>query len=114
MVADTVAYVTPRRRLHEHFALRASADDPPRWLAQAWARAVLVHPAADDAALLALLAAEWAVFRAGHPEEPAVAFRPPAPVPEDPVVPGPPPYDLLPPLAHGRYGLDVPMHQDRF
>ncbi|MDQ1712788.1 MAG: hypothetical protein QOE45_2238 [Frankiaceae bacterium] len=114
MVADTLAYVAPRQRLHEHFAQRARAGDPPRWLAQAWARAVLVRPTADDAGVLALLEAEWARFRAGHPGEPAVAFRPPPALADDRVVPGPPPYELLPPLAHGRYGLDMPMHEDRF
>jgi hypothetical protein len=114
MVADTLAYVAPRQRLHEHFTSRATAADPPRWLAQAWARAVLVRPTADDAEVLALLEAEWARFRAGHPGEPEVAFRPPPPVPEDRVVPGPPPYDLLPPLAHGRYGIDPSAHDDRF
>jgi hypothetical protein len=114
MVAETVAYVAPRQRLHEHFAGRATTDDPPRWLAQAWARAVLVRPAAGDDEVLALLDAEWARFRAGHPDEPVVAFRPPPPVQDEPVVPGPPPYGLLPPLAHGRYGIDPAVHGDRF
>ena len=113
MSVDSPPYVVPRERLHRHFASRATTDDKGRWLAQAWARAVLVDPAADDAAVLALLHAEWAAYRAAHPGEPVVAFRPPDEPPPDEVVPGPPPYDALPPLRHGRYGIELPSHEDR-
>jgi hypothetical protein len=113
MSVDSPPYVAPLARLHRHFASRRHTGDRATWLAQAWARAVLVDPAADDAAVLALLDAEWAAFRARHPEEPAVTFRPPSEPPPDEVVPGPPPYDALPPLRHGRYGIDLPSHEDR-
>ena len=113
MAADTTTYVPPRDRLHRHFATRAGTDDPATWLAQAWTRAVLLAPGADDDAILGLLRAEWDAWRAEHPGEPLVAFRAPAPLRDEPVVPGPPPYDDLPPLTHGRYGVDLPSHDDR-
>jgi hypothetical protein len=110
MVADTAL---PLARLHRHFATRASGTEPARWLAQAWAWAVLVLPAAGEDEVLALLGREWEAFRARHPGEPAVAFRAPAAPPDEPVVPGPPPYADLPPLAFGRYGIDLPSHEER-
>jgi hypothetical protein len=113
MAADTSTYVAPRERLVRHFATRAGTSDPATWLAQAWARAVLMAPRAADDAVLDLLRSEWDAYRAEHPGEPLVAFRPPAPLAEEPVVPSPPPYDALPPLTHGRYGVDLPSHEDR-
>lgn len=109
----TSTYAAPRDRLLRHFAARSTAPDPATWLAQAWARAVLVLPTAGDEAVLDLLRAEWDAWRAAHPKEPLVAFRPPGPVPEDVVTPAPPPYDTLPPLRFGRYGVDLPTHEDR-
>jgi hypothetical protein len=113
MVADISAVPLARPRLHRHFATRARATEPAKWLAQAWAWAALVTPAAPEEEVLALLYREWEAFRARHPEEPAVAFRAPEAVPDEPVVPGPPPYDDLPPLLHGRYGIDLPTHEER-
>lgn len=113
MAADTTTYVSPRDRLLRHFALRPFTDDPGTWLAQAWTRAVLIAPAASDDEVLDLLRTEWDAWRADHPGEPLVAFRPPPPPAEEPVVPGPPPYDALPPLQFGRYGIDLPSHEDR-
>ena len=113
MAADTTTYVPPRHRLLRHFATRARCGDPTTWLAQAWTWAVLLAPGADDATVLDLLRTEWDAYRADHPEEPLVAFRPPPAIPEQPVVPTPPPYDDLPPLTHGRYGVDLPSHDDR-
>lgn len=113
MAADTTTYVPPRDRLVRHFATRAACDDPTTWLAQAWARAVLMAPGADDGTVLDLLRTEWDAFRADHPGEPLVAFRAPEAIPDEPVVPAPPPYDALPPLIHGRYGVDLPAHDDR-
>lgn len=113
MAADTTTYVAPRDRLHRHFATRATTDDPATWLAQAWARAALMAPRADDDSVLDLLRTEWDAYRAQHPGEPLVAFRAPVAEIEVPVVPGPPPFDDLPPLVHGRYGIDLPSHEDR-
>ena len=113
MVADTTTYVAPRDRLWRHFDARRHATDAATWLAQAWARAVLLLPTADDDTVLDLLRTEWDAYRADHPGEPLVAFRPPGAVPDEPVVPGPPPYDSLPPLTFGRYGVDLPSHEDR-
>ena len=114
MAAETVAYVTPHLRLHRHFAARARTNDPAAWRAQAWLRATLVLPGASDDDLVAFLDTEWAAFRRRHPEEPHVTFAPPAAPPDEPVVPGPPPYDQLAPLRFGRYGSDhLPTHEDR-
>lgn len=113
-MVTTTTYVGPRERLRQHFAARPSATDAATWLAQAWTRAVLLAPRADDNAVLDLLRAEWDAWRDEHPEEPLVAFRAPAAVPDEPVVPGPPPYDALPALTHGRYGVDLPREEDRF
>ena len=113
MAADTTTYVPPRDRLLRHFATRAVSGDPVTWLAQAWTRAVLMAPGADDDTVLDLLRTEWDAYRADHPGEPLVAFRPPPALAEEPVVPSPPPYDALPPLTHGRYGVDLPSHDDR-
>ena len=113
MVAEAVPYVAPRERLRRHFATRATTEDPATWLAQAWARAVLVLPRGDDEEVLDLLRAEWDAWRARHPGEPLVAFLAPADPAEEVVVPGPPPYDALPPLTFGRYGIDLPSHEDR-
>lgn len=109
---------TPHERLHRHFATRAAVGDTAAerdaWRNQAWLRATLVLPNAGDDELLAYLDTEWAAFRTAHPGEPHVAFAPPPPADEDPVVPGPPPYDLLPALQHGRYGSDfLPSHDER-
>lgn len=113
MVADTATYAPPRLRLRQHFATRATTGDPATWLAQAWTRAALVVPGADDAAVLDLLRTEWDAYRAAHPGEPAVAFRAPAALPDEPVVPGPPPYAEFAPLRFGRYGVEPPV-EDRF
>lgn len=113
MVADTSAVALPRARLHRHFATRGSATEPARWLNQAWTWAALVVPGAPEEDVLALLHREWEAHRARHPGEPAVAFRAPAEVPDEPVVPGPPPYADLPPLTFGRYGIDLPSHDER-
>lgn len=113
MAADTTTYVAPRDRLLRHFATRAVTDDPATWLAQAWARAVLMAPRADDDTVLDLLRTEWDAWRADHPGEPLVAFRAPEAIAEEPVVPTPPPYDDLPPLTFGHYGVDLPSHEDR-
>jgi len=114
MAAETVPYATPHQRLRRHFAARATASDRAAWLAQAWARAALVYPGAPDEDVAAYLDTEWAAFRAEHPGEPLVAFAPPAPPPDEPVVPGPPPYDELAPLRFGRYGSDhLPSHDER-
>lgn len=113
MAADTTTYVTPRDRLLRHFATRAATGDPATWLAQAWARAVLMAPRAGDDAVLDLLRMEWDEWRSAHPGEPLVAFRAPEAIAEEPVVPSPPPYDALPPLRFGRYGVDLPSHEDR-
>jgi hypothetical protein len=109
---------TPHERLHRHFATRAAVggteDARAAWRAQAWLRATLVLGSADDTDVLAYLDTEWAAFRAAHPGEPHVAFAPPPAPEEDPVVPGPPPYDQLAPLRHGRYGSDhLPSHEER-
>lgn len=113
MAADTTTYVSPRDRLLRHFATRAVTDDPATWLAQAWTRAVLMAPRADDDTVLDLLRTEWDAWRAEHPGEPLVAFRAPAALDEEVVVPEPPPYDALPPLVFGRYGIDLPSHEER-
>ena len=113
MAADTTTYAAPRDRLLRHFATRATTGDPATWLAQAWTRAALMVPGADDDTVLDVLRHEWDAYRAGHPGEPLVAFRAPAALADEPVVPGPPPYDALPPLTHGRYGVDLPSHDDR-
>jgi hypothetical protein len=114
MAADPLTYPTPHHRLRRHFAARARTTDPAAWRAQAWVRATLVLPTASDEELAAYLDAEWAAFRREHPEEPHVTFAPPPAPPEEPVVPGPPPYDRLVPLQFGRYGTDhLPAHDDR-
>ena len=114
MVADTASYAPPRLRLTQHFATRATTNDPATWLAQAWTRAVLAAPpGSDDAAVLALLREAWETYRADHPGEPAVAFRVPGAIPEEAVVPGPPPYAEFAPLRFGRYGVEPPV-EDRF
>src|SRR4051794_26215948 len=105
------AYVTPRERLHRAFAERVTTPPAP-WRARTWARAVLLTPGGDDAAVTAVLAAEWEVFRRGRPGEPDITFTPPDALPDEPVVPGPPPYAELVPLRHGRYGVDLPSHED--
>jgi hypothetical protein len=111
---DTAAYAPPRHRLLRHFATRAACGDAATWLAQAWTRAALIVPGASDDAVLDLLRAEWDTYRLDHPEEPLVAFRPPAAIPDEPVLPGPPPYASFPPLARGRYGVDLPAQEERF
>ena len=114
MAAEHLAYVAPRERLHRHFATRAGTADPAAWRAQAWLRACLVLPGAADEDVVAFLDTEWAAFRRRNPEEPHVTFAPPPAPAEEPVVPGPPPYDELAPLRHGRYGSDhLPTHEDR-
>jgi hypothetical protein len=113
MVADTAVPALPRERLHRHFATRATSDDPDAWFARAWARAVLVDPSADDAAVLRLLDTAWTEFRGRHPDEPALTFRPPPHPDAEEVVPGPTPYHLYPTLRFGRYGVDLPSHEDR-
>lgn len=109
---QTSDVVTPRRRLWREFARRA-ATDRVAWHARTWARAALMRPGGDDEAVVALLRTEWAAYRRAHPDEPDVMFRPPPVAPDEPVVPGPPPYDTLPPLAHGHYGTDLPAHDER-
>jgi hypothetical protein len=106
------AYVSPRDRLHREFAARATTP-PAAWRARTWSRAVLLTPDADDAAVVTTLTAEWAAYRVAHPDEPEVTFTPPAPLPADEVVPAAPPYAELVPLRHGRYGVDLPSHEDR-
>ena len=114
MAAETVPFLTPHERLHRHFAARATATDPAAWRAQAWLRAALVYPGSPDEDVAAYLDTEWAAFRAAHPGEPHVAFAAPADPPDEPVVPGPPPYDELAPLRFGRYGSDhLPTHAER-
>src|SRR5687767_8533186 len=113
MAADNTTYVSPRDRLLRHFATRAATDDPATWLAQSWARAVLMAPRAGDDEVLDLLRGEWDAWRAAHPGEPLVAFRAPGDLPDEVVVPAPPPYDALPPLTFGRYGVDLPSHEER-
>ncbi|HEX8003003.1 MAG TPA: hypothetical protein VF519_09955 [Mycobacteriales bacterium] len=118
MAAEPLPYPTPHQRLLRHFATRARVGDRPEdraaWLAQAWLRATFVLPGASDDDLLGYLDTEWAAFRRTHPGEPHVAFAPPAAPAEEPVVPGPPPYDELAPLRFGRYGSDhLPTHEER-
>lgn len=114
MAAETLCYVVPRERLHRHFAARATCTDARSWLAQAWLRACLVLPGAGDDDVAAFLDTEWAAFRRRNPSEPHVTFAPPPAPPEEPVVPGPPPYDELAPLRFGRYGSDfLPSHEER-
>lgn len=111
----TTTFAGPLDRLRAHLARAEPASTA--WLDLAWARGVLVAARAgraDDASVVSLLDREWAVFRAGHPDAPAVAFRPPPEPPEEPVRPGPPRYDLLVPLRHGRYGLDLPAEEAPF
>ena len=105
-------YVTPRERLHRAFAARAATSDAA-WRMRCWNRAVLMTPGHDPAAVVALLDAEWAAYRAARPGEPAVTWTPPGDLPEDEVVPGPPPYGDLVALRHGRYGVDLPSHEER-
>ena len=117
--------VTPRERLWREFAARAATGttgtgsigttgSPSAWRARTWLWASLMLPGGDDDAVVALLVREWAAYRAAHPDEPDIAFRPPGTAPDDEaVVPGPPPYDALPPLRHGRYGADLPTHDER-
>jgi hypothetical protein len=109
---------TPHERLHRHFATRAAVGDSPAdrdaWRNQAWVRATLVLPGAPDEDMLAYLDTEWAAYREAHEGEPHVAFAPPPPAEEGPIVPGPPPYDELAPLRFGRYGSDhLPSHDER-
>lgn len=115
MAAETsIAYVVPRERLHRHFATRARTTDPKAWRAQAWVWATLVLPGAPDDDVAAFLDTEWAAFRRRQPDEPHVTFAPPEAAPEEPIVPGPPPYDELAPLRFGRYGSDhLPSHEER-
>lgn len=105
---------TPRTRLWREFAARATTDRVA-WLARTWARAVLMLPSGDDEdAVVGLLAREWAAYRTAHPSEPTVEFSPPPRwVPDETVTAGPAPYDALPPLIHGRYGTDLPSHEER-
>jgi alpha-beta hydrolase superfamily lysophospholipase len=112
MAADLDVTPTPRDRLWREFAARATTD-PVAWRARTWARAVLMTPGGADDDVLAVLSAEWAEFRTTRPGEPDVAFRPPPAAPEEAVVPGPPPYAEFAPLARGRYGTDLPAHEDR-
>ena len=110
MAPDLV--LAPRDRLWREFAARTTTDRIA-WRARTWARAVLMTPGGADEDVLAVLRAEWAAFRAAHASEPDVEFRPPPVATDEPVVPGPPPYAELPPLAFGRYGNDLPSHDDR-
>ena len=110
----TTTYAGPRERLLRHFAARRTATDAATWLAQAWTRAVFVLPSADDDAVLDLLRTEWDAWRAEHPGEPLVAFRPPPPAPRDEEAdPEPTPWHTFAPLRHGRYEVDMPSHEDR-
>ncbi|HEU0132289.1 MAG TPA: hypothetical protein VFQ85_14970 [Mycobacteriales bacterium] len=103
-----------RHRLHQHFAARRTATAPDRWFALAWAKAVFALGSSDEERVLAFLDREWAAFRASRPGEPVLAFRPPPPVVRDEEgEAGPPPYELLPRLRHGRYGIDLPSHEER-
>lgn len=106
-------YVTPRARLHRAFGTR-TATDVAVWQMRCWSRAVLMSPSHAPADVAALLSAEWAAYRAAHPGEPAVTWTPPAgEVAEDEVVPGAPPYHENAPLRFGRYGVDLPTHEER-
>jgi hypothetical protein len=105
-------YVSARDRLHAAFASRAGLP-PATWLGRVWARAVLLTPGGDDEAVVEVLTREWAAYCAAHPDAPDVTFRPPPDQPAEPVVPAPPPYADLLPLRHGRYGLDLPTHEER-
>lgn len=113
-MVEPIPYPTPHERLLRHFATRARAEDPDAWRAKAWMRGTFVMPGATDEDLLAYLDTEWAAFRAEHPGEPHVTFVPPPAPAEEPIVPGPPPYDELAPLRNGRYGSDhLPTHEER-
>lgn len=111
-MGNDTAYVTPRQRLHRVFAARAGTP-PAVWQARAWARAVLMTPGGGDVEVAAVLRAEWTSYREAHAGEPDITFAPPIVVPDEAVVPGPPPYADLVPLRHGRYGVDLPSHEDR-
>lgn len=110
----TTTFASPRERLWREFATYATTS-AQEWHARTWARAVLLRPELDDAGVVTLLASEWDAFRTARcPEGPAIAFRPPPHVAEEPVRPEPPRYDLLVPLQHGRYGLDLPAEEAPF
>jgi hypothetical protein len=68
----------------------------------------------DDDAITAVLNAEWSEFRTEHPGEPDITFgAPPSVAVDENAIPTPPPYGDLVQLRHGRYGLDLPTHEDR-
>jgi hypothetical protein len=112
MTIDTRSYVTPRAALYRVFAARA-ATAPAAWRARTWAWAALLAPGAGDAGIAARLGSEWDAYRSAHPGEPDITFTAPPPVPDEPVVPGPVPVETFAPLRHGRYGVDLPTHEDR-